>query len=154
MTNSRSRRTARWALALGIGLGLAAPMTAVSQGMGGGMMGGGMMGGGMMGGYGAPGGGTGQSSGRNATWDRLASYIGSNRLPCMSCHRLSGRAAAPAFADIAQRFGGQPNAAAELSGAIRYGIAGRWPGYPPMPGGLATPRQARHLASLILQLRP
>ena len=154
MTNSRSRRMAGWALALGIGLGLAAPMTAVSQGMGGGMMGGGMTGGGMMGGYGAPGGQTGQANGRNATWDRLASYMSSNRLPCMSCHRFAGRAAAPAFMDIAQRFGGQPNAAGELSGAISYGIAGRWPGYPPMPGGLATPGQARRLASLILDLRP
>jgi cytochrome c len=153
---------ARWVLAAGIGLGLAAPMTAVSQGMGGygpgsmggGMMGGGMMGGGMMGGYGAPGGETGQTNDRNATWDPLASYIGSNRLPCMSCHRFSGRAAAPAFLDIAQRFGGQPNAATELAGAISYGIAGRWQGYPPMPGGLATPGQAKRLASLILDLRP
>ena len=61
MTHTRSRPIARWALALGIGL--ATPLAAVSQGMGGpngygpgsmggGMMGGGMMGGGMMGGYG------------------------------------------------------------------------------------------------------
>ncbi len=136
---------------LALALGLAAPLTADSQGMmGGGMTGGGMMGGGMMGGYGAPG----QSNGRNAQWDRLSSYIASNRLSCLSCHRFSGRGAAPAFMDIAQRFGGQPNAAAELSGAIRYGIAGRWPGYPPMPGGLATPGQAERLASLILRLAP
>jgi len=118
--------------------------------MGGGMMGGGMMGGGMMGGYGAPGAG----NGRNPKWDELYSYIASNRLPCLSCHRFSGRGAAPAFMDIAQRFGGQANAAAELSGAISYGVAGRWPGYPPMPGGLATRGQAKRLASLILQLAP
>jgi cytochrome c len=134
-----------------LALALAAPLPVHSQGMmGGGMMGGGMMGGGMMGGYGAPG----QSNGRNPQWDKLSSYIASNRLQCLSCHRFSGRGAAPAFTDIAQRFGGQPNAATELSGAIRYGIAGRWPGYPPMPGGLATPRQAKRLASLILQLTP
>lgn len=126
-----------------LALGFAAPLPADSQGM----MGGGM-GGGMMGGYGAPG----QSNGRSARWDRLASYISSNRLPCLSCHRFSGRAAAPAFIDIAQRFRGQPNAAVELSGAIRYGVAGRWPGYPPMPGGLATPRQAKELTALILDL--
>jgi cytochrome c len=122
--------------------------------MGGGMMGGGMMGGGMMGGYGAPGGDTGQTTGRNATWDRLASYINSNRLPCMSCHRFAGGGAAPSFTDIAQRFSGQPNAANELAGAISYGIAGRWPGYPPMPGGLAAPGQGKRLASLVLQLTP
>ena len=112
------------------------------------------MGGGMMGGYGAPGSAPGQGNGGNAQWDRLASYITSNRLPCMSCHRFSGRGAGPAFMDIAERFGGQSNATAELSGAISYGVAGRWPGYPPMPGGLATPGQARRLASLILQLAP
>jgi cytochrome c len=157
VTNSRSRRTAGWALALGIGLSLATPMTAVSQGMGGygpGSMGGGMMGGGMMGGYGPPGGAPAQGNGRNATWDRLATYMSSNRLSCVSCHRFSGPGAGPAFTDIAQRFGGQPNAATELTGAIRYGIAGRWPGYPPMPGGMATPGQAERLASLILDLRP
>ena len=109
-----------------------------------------MMGGGMMGGYGAPG----QSNGRNPQWDKLSSYIASNRLPCLSCHRFYGRGAAPAFMDIAQRFAGRPNAATELSGAISYGIAGRWPGYPPMPGGLATPGQAERLASLILRLAP
>ena len=134
---------------LTLALGLAAPLPADSQGMmGGGTMGGRMMGGGMMGEYGAPG----QSNPRNAKWDRLSVYIASNRLPCLSCHRFSGRAAAPAFMDIAQQFSGQPRAAAELSGAISYGIAGRWPGYPPMPGGLATPEQAKRLASLILHL--
>lgn len=111
------------------------------------------MGGGMMGGYGAPSRAPGQGNGGNAQWDKLASYISSNRLPCMSCHRFAGRAAAPAFVDIAQRFGGQPNAAAEFSRAISYGIAGRWAGYPPMPGGLATPGQAKQLALLILDLR-
>jgi cytochrome c551/c552 len=154
VTNSRSRRMAGWVLALGIGLGLATPMTAVSQGMGGGMMGGGMMGGGTMGGYGPPVGETRQSGGRNATWDRLASYIDSNRLPCLSCHRFSGPGEGPAFIEIAQHFGGQPKAAAELAGAISYGIAGRWPGYPPMPGGTATPGQADRLASLILDMKP
>ena len=134
-----------------LALGLAAPLPVHSQGMmGGGMMGGGMMGGGMMGGYGAPA----QSNGRNPQSDKLSSYIASNRLPCLSCHRFYGRGAAPAFMDIAQRFAGQPNAATELSGAISYGIAGRWPGYPPMPGGLATPGQAERLASLILRLAP
>ena len=142
---------------LALALGLAAPLPADSQGMmgggmGGGMMGGGMMGGGMMGGYGAPGGQAAPGNVRNPQWDRLASYIGSNRLPCLSCHRFSGRGAAPAFVEIAQRFGGQPKAAAELAGAISYGIAGRWPGYPPMPGGMATPTQAKRLASLILDL--
>ena len=159
MTLTRLGRIAGWVLALG--LGLATPLAANSQGMGGpndygrgsmggGMMGGGMMGGGMMGGYGAPR----QGYGGNAQWDKLSSYISSKRLACMSCHRFSGRGAGPAFTEIAERFGGQSKATTELSGAISYGIAGRWPGYPPMAGGMATPGQAKRLASLILQLAP
>ena len=165
MTLRRSRFIAGLALALGIGLGLATSMPARSQGMGpggsggygpgsmgGGMMsGGGMMGGGMMGGYGprneSPGQGNASTPARE-----LMSYVQSNRLPCMSCHTFSDRGAGPAFFDIAHRFAGQANAGSELSRAISYGVAGQWPGYPPMPGGMAGPAQAEKLAELILQL--
>jgi cytochrome c551/c552 len=54
--------------------------------------------------------------------------------------------------DIARRFTGQPNGAVELTGAIRNGVSGQWAGYPPMPGELATPKQAKNLAELILHL--
>ena len=54
--------------------------------------------------------------------------------------------------DIAHRFAGQADAAVELAGAISHGVAGQWPGYPPMPGGLATSKQAQSLAGLILRL--
>lgn len=72
----------------------------------------------------------------------------------MSCHALSARSAGPAYLEIAHRFSEETNGATELAGAIRNGVSGQWPGYPPMPGGMATPRQAERLASLILQLRP
>lgn len=131
---------------------LVAPMPAKSQGMGG-MMNGGMMGGGMMGGYGPPG-QSGPSKGSNPQWDELSSYVQGNGLACMSCHAYSGRGTGPAFADIAQRFAGHPGSRKELAGAISGGVSGQWPGYPPMPGGLATPGQAKELAGLILRLPP
>lgn len=120
--------------------------------MGGGMMGG-MMGGGMMGGYGPPG-EPGPSRGTNAQWDQLSSYVQSNGLACMSCHAYSGRSTGPAFTDIAQRFAGRSGSRTELAQAISHGVSGQWPGYPPMPGGLATPDQAKKLAGLILSLAP
>ena len=117
----------------------------------GGMMGGGTMGGGMMGGAGQrtePG----PSKGSNSKWDELSSYVQGNGLACMSCHAYSGRSTGPAYMDIARRFDGQADGASILANAIAHGVAGQWPGYPPMPGGLATPKQANKLAGLILRL--
>jgi cytochrome c551/c552 len=138
-------------------------MPARSQGMGPGGYGPGSMGGGMMGGGGTMGGGMmgGGYGPRNeapgqanaSTPEReLWSYVQSNGLPCMSCHTLSGRGAGPALFDIAHRYAGQQGARAGLARAIGDGVYGRWPGYPPMQGGMATPDQASKLAGLILQL--
>ena len=101
-----------------------------------------------MGGYAEPG----PSKGSNPRWDELSSYVQSNSLACPSCHGYSGRGTGPAFADIARRFAGHAGSREELARAISNGVSGRWPGYPAMPGGLATPRQATELAGLILRL--
>ncbi len=133
--------------AVAAGLSLAVSSPAMSQGMGG------MMGGGMMGGRATPL-EPGPVQGTNPRWDKLSFYVQSNGLACMSCHAYSARGAGPAFADIARRFAGQPGSARELAAAISEGIAGQWPGYPPMPGGLATRSQAQELTELILSLAP
>ena len=109
-------------------------------------------GGGTMGGYGARNEVSGEGGAANPDWSKLNSYVQSNGLACMSCHTYSGRGTGPAFIDIAHRFAGQGNAETELASAIRNGVSGQWPGYPPMPGGLATTRQARSLAEVILHL--
>ncbi|MDA8252958.1 MAG: hypothetical protein M0Z28_27845 [Rhodospirillales bacterium] len=137
-------------LALGVVLGVAIGSQVWAQGMGPGMMGG--NGSGMMGGQGRSSPEPGQGTLSDPAWDRLTSYVRSNRLSCMSCHSLSGSGAGPAFGDVARRFVGQRNGKTELANAIGNGIAGRWPGYPPMPAGLATPEEARTLAGLILRL--
>ncbi len=152
MNTRRLRFIVALALAGGVGLGLVVSNPAQSQGMGRGMMGGGMMGGGMMGGYGPRNEAPGEGGAANPGWSKLNSYVQSNGLACMSCHTYSGRGTGPAFIDVAHRFAGQPGAASELASAIHNGVAGQWSGYPPMPGGLATTRQARTLAELILHL--
>ncbi len=106
----------------------------------------------MMGGYGPGNEAPTQGSVSNPDWGKFTSYVQSNGLPCMSCHALSGRGTGPAYMDIAHRFAGQANDATELTRAISNGVSGQWPGYPPMPGGLATPKQAKKLADLILHL--
>ncbi|MDA8390093.1 MAG: hypothetical protein M0Z76_05075 [Gammaproteobacteria bacterium] len=106
-----------------------------------GMMGRGMMGRGMIGGGGGP-----------AAQD-LRAYIRAQGLGCFSCHRIHRNAMGPAFQDVAGRYAGRPGAEAELAHAIAYGVAGRWPNFPAMAAGLATPTQARELARLILRLQ-
>ncbi len=147
MTICRSHLMSGLVLATSIGLGLAMSMPAQSQGMGPGMMGGGMMGG-----HGARNEAPSEGAASNLGWSKLNSYVQSNGLACTSCHGFSGRGTGPAFIDIAHRFAGQANAESELAGAISIGVSGQWPGYPPMPGGLANPKQARSLAALILDL--
>jgi len=114
----------------------------------GGMMGGGMMGSGMMGGT-RPNGGGGAPSDNSGS---LGSYIQSQGLSCMSCHAMAGNGLGPPFTDIARRYKGQAHAKDDLANSIANGVSGRWQGYPPMPGGLASPSQAAELARLILDL--
>jgi len=83
---------------------------------------------------------------------RLVTYIQSNGLTCLACHAISGRRAGPDFTGIGQRYAGASGAEATLTQSIANGVAGKWPGYPPMPGGQASSRQAADLANLILQL--
>jgi len=135
------------ALAIGTGLGILLSVPAQSQGMGPGMMGGGMMGG-----YGPRNEAPGEGAASNPGWSKLTTYVQSNGLACMSCHTYSGKGTGPAFIDIAHRFAGRADAETELAGAISNGVSGQWSGYPPMPGGLARPKQARSLAALVLDL--
>lgn len=127
-------------------------MQAHAQAMGPATMGGGMMGGGMMGGYGPRNEASSEGGASNPDWGKLTSYVQSDGLACMSCHNLSAKGPGPAYMDIAHRFTGRTHGASELTSAISNGVSGQWPGYPPMPGGLATPKQAETLAALILHL--
>jgi cytochrome c len=83
---------------------------------------------------------------------RLADFVRHHRLPCFGCHALSSHRVGPPFDDIAQRYAGQPQARAQLSQSITYGVSGRWGGPVPMPPGQASPAQAQVLADLILKL--
>lgn len=108
------------------------------------MMGGGMMGGGMMG----------QSPKSDQTTssavnperaDALLAYIRNNRLPCASCHSVSGNGVGPSFASVAAKYSGRDDAAITLKDHIANGF-GR------MPSGLASKSKAAALAKLIMDL--
>lgn len=140
-------------LALGILAGLtviwfsaeAAPGRITPVQMGGGMMGGGMMGG-----------GTGSSSQRepaaSSAAQHLQQYVRSNGLTCFSCHALYSNGMGPSLSDVAKRYHGLRGGGEILADSIAHGVAGKWTGYRAMPGGLASSKQAKELARLILSL--
>lgn len=55
---------------------------------------------------------------------------------CLSCHGLVHKQVGPGFAQVAERYRGDPTAAATLATRLRTGTVGRW-------GRLVMPRQAR-----------
>jgi cytochrome c len=72
---------------------------------------------------------------------------------CLSCHALHGKVVGPGFHEVAQRYAGQPGAAARLAAKIRSGGSGAW-GVVPMPANpKVTPEEARQLADWVLSLK-
>ena len=118
---------------------------------------GGMMGGGMMGGMMGQGANSSPSQSEESSDPaarNLLGYVDSNGLACLGCHSVSARSVGPAFTDIAKCYAGKDGAQSALAESIATGATGKWTGYPAMPGGLASPSQAKKLAALILSLTP
>lgn len=82
---------------------------------------------------------------------KLLHYVKSHNLPCLECHTVNHQAVGPAWFKVAERYHNTPGAAAMLAKRIAKGNVGVW-GYIPMPGGLATPAQAKKLAKMVLDL--
>ena len=71
---------------------------------------------------------------------------------CMSCHQVDRKVVGPGFSAIAQRFVGNPDAAAYLAQSIINGSRGRW-GPVPMPRQAhVSETDAQTLAQWILSL--
>ncbi len=69
---------------------------------------------------------------------------------CLRCHGMELTKVGPGFAQIAQRYRGDPGAPAQLAERIQHGSAGRW-GRKLMPRQLGiSPEQARVLAAWVL----
>ncbi len=72
------------------------------------------------------------------------------RSACLACHSVDRAGAGPAFAAVAQRYAGEPQAPQRLAAKIRAGGSGSW-GTLPMPAQpqLAA-RDAERLARWVL----
>lgn len=69
---------------------------------------------------------------------------------CMACHAADKKLVGPAYQDVAKKYAGKSNAAANLAKSIKAGGAGKW-GPVPMPAQAAlSDADALALANWIL----
>jgi len=69
---------------------------------------------------------------------------------CMACHAVDKKMVGPSYQDIAKKYAGQKDAAAQLADSIRKGGVGKW-GPIPMPAQPApTDAEMRALAEWVL----
>jgi len=73
---------------------------------------------------------------------------------CLGCHQVDAKRVGPGFTQVAERYRGQPGAAAYLVQIIHKGGRGKW-GAIPMPAqNQVSDGQAKALAQWILALEP
>lgn len=69
---------------------------------------------------------------------------------CMACHAADKKMVGPSYSDVAKKYAGQKDAAANLAKSIKAGGAGKW-GPVPMPAQTAlSEADALKLATWIL----
>lgn len=69
---------------------------------------------------------------------------------CMACHGVDKKVVGPAYQDVAKKYSGQKDAAANLAKSIKAGGSGKW-GPVPMPAQAAlSDADANTLAAWIL----
>ena len=69
---------------------------------------------------------------------------------CMACHTVDKKLVGPAYQEVAKKYAGQKDAAANLAKSIKAGGSGKW-GPVPMPAQAAlSDADANTLASWIL----
>ena len=57
---------------------------------------------------------------------------------CIACHAVDKKLVGPAYQDVAKKYAGQKDAAAQLAASIVKGGSGKW-GAVPMPAQAAVP---------------
>ncbi|MBI3102371.1 MAG: c-type cytochrome [Burkholderiales bacterium] len=73
---------------------------------------------------------------------------------CFSCHSIQEKVVGPSFASVAEKYAGQPDAAADLARSVQNGSSRKWgraamPAHPNM-----DPAEIQKLAEWVLTLKP
>lgn len=70
---------------------------------------------------------------------------------CLSCHAAATKIVGPAYREVAERYAGQPDAAAQLVTKVRQGGAGTWGEIPMPPQSALSEADAKRLVAWILK---
>lgn len=73
---------------------------------------------------------------------------------CFSCHAVDHKVVGPAFASVAKRFAGKPNAKATLMHAVKYGHVGTWGKIPMPPHPKLSKTQLEEVIGWVLSIKP
>ena len=72
---------------------------------------------------------------------------------CLSCHSLSEKIVGPAYANVAEKYKADPDAASGLVQSIQYGSKGKW-GRIPMPAhSQLSADELKMLANWVLSIK-
>jgi cytochrome c len=69
---------------------------------------------------------------------------------CFSCHRVNQKVVGPAFAEVAERYAGKPDAVSKLVGKVKNGGAGSWGELPMPPHPQLTDAQLKTIVEWVL----
>jgi cytochrome c len=69
---------------------------------------------------------------------------------CFSCHRVNQKVVGPAFAEVAKRYAGKPDAVSQLVNKVKNGGAGNWGDLPMPPHPQLTDAQLRTIVEWVL----
>jgi cytochrome c len=69
---------------------------------------------------------------------------------CMACHQVAIRVVGPAYKDVAARYKGQADAAAQLAAKVKGGGAGTWGPIPMPPQPTLTDDEVNALVAWVL----
>ncbi len=72
---------------------------------------------------------------------------------CLSCHGVDSRLVGPGFKEVAQKYSGQPDAAAKLAEKVIKGGGGVWGNMPMPPNSKVSPDEANKLVQWVLSLK-
>ncbi len=71
---------------------------------------------------------------------------------CMSCHQLAVKVVGPAYKDVANKYKGDPEAAAKLAEKVKAGGSGVWGPIPMPPNANVSDEDVKALVDWILSL--
>jgi len=72
---------------------------------------------------------------------------------CMSCHAIDKKVVGPAYKDVAKKYAGDANAAANLEAKVKKGGTGVWGNIPMPPNAAVSDADIKTIVEWVLTLK-